>query len=138
PPPMNKTFMRWAIALVALLLLAFAVGRALQARRTAAAELATAASAPLPTLELTAQDVLALTRQELARGIEVSGSIKAVNSAVVKAKLAAELQSVAVREGDAVRAGQVLAQLDTTEFDWRLRQAEQQALAAKTQLEIAQ
>lgn len=136
---MIRHWKRWAVGLLAVLLLALGIARAVQGRRQAqAAALPAASAARVSTLELAATDIVTLTRQPLSRGVEVSGSLKAVNSAVVKAKVAAELKSIAVREGDAVRAGQVLAQLDTTEYDWRLRQAEQQAAAAKAQLEIAQ
>ena len=136
-----RSWKRWAIALVALLVVGLFAARAMQARKAtavAAAAPASAASAATPTLELAAQDIITATRAELARGLDVSGSLKAVNSAMVKARVAAELVSVAVREGDSVRAGQIVAQLDTTEFDWRLRQADQQAIAARTQVDIAQ
>ena len=43
-----------------------------------------------------------------------------------------------VREGDTVQAGALLAQIDPTEYAARLQQAQLQADAAKTQVEIAQ
>ena len=139
-----KSWLRWLPPLLAALLVAALGLRAWQARKTdsptaAAAVAASSASAAAPPrLELAPQDVLTVKRQSLTRGLEVSGSLKAVNSAFVKARQAAELKRLDVREGDSVRAGQVLGQLDATEFDWRLRQADQQALAARAQLEIAQ
>lgn len=139
---MSKHWKRWALALLALALLAAGVQRAMQSRQKAAEQAARAAApaaaAAQPTLDLGPRDLLVASRQELVRALEVSGTLKAVNTAYVKAKVAAELKSLAVREGDSVRAGQVLGQLDTTEFDWRLRQAEQQAAAARAQLDIAQ
>lgn len=138
---MTKHWKRWALALLALALLAAGIQRAMQSRQKAAAAAARAATpaaaASQPTLDLGARDLLTASRQELVRALEVSGTLKAVNTAFVKAKVAAELKSLVVREGDSVRAGQVLGQLDTTEFDWRLRQAEQQAAAAQAQLDIA-
>jgi len=127
---------RWAIGLVVAAVLAAGIGRALLARKDAAAS-ATTGSAPA-TLDLAASDIGIASRAELVTSLAISGSLKAVNSAVVKAKVAAEVREITVREGDRVQAGQTLGRLDDTEFKWRLRQAEDQAASARAQLEIAQ
>jgi RND family efflux transporter MFP subunit len=57
---------------------------------------------------------------------------------VVKARVAGELQELNVREGDRVQAGQVIARIDPSEYQARVRQAQQQADAAKAQVDIAQ
>ena len=140
-----KPWIRWTLALLALLLLVGGGLRWRQARQGAAAAagpaasaVATAASAATPVLELNPQDVLTVRLQPLLQQLEISGSLRAVNGAFVKARVAAELQTLTVREGDRVLAGQAIGRLDATEFDWRLRQAEQQAAAARAQLDIAQ
>jgi RND family efflux transporter MFP subunit len=132
-----KRSAKFAWAAVLLAVLAVGVGRFVTARK-AAAPAAGPATRTSMALELAPTDLLTVRIEELTRTLEVSGSLVAVNSAFVKARVAAEVKSVAVREGDSVRVGQLLAQLDTTEFDWRLRQAEQQAQAARAQLDIAQ
>lgn len=132
-----KRWHKLTLALLLLALVAAGVGRVLGARRAQQAQAATAPKTSAA-LELTANDLLTVQQAELSRTLEVSGSLVAVNSAFVKARVAAEVKSVAVREGDAVRVGQLLAQLDPVEFDMRLRQAEQQAQAARSQVDIAQ
>jgi RND family efflux transporter MFP subunit len=56
----------------------------------------------------------------------------------VKARAAGELQGLTVREGDTVKAGQVIARVDDTEYRARVQQVRQQADAAKAQIDIAQ
>jgi membrane fusion protein, multidrug efflux system len=135
-----KPWLRWLSLSILLVLLVLGGLKWFKGRSaaSAAAPAPAAASAPERRLELAAADVVAVANRPLTRTLEVSGSLKAVSSAFVKARVAAELQSLTVREGDTVRAGQVIGQIDPTEFDWRLRQAEQQAAAARAQHEIAQ
>lgn len=91
-----------------------------------------------PAMLLAATDVVTAQTLVLSQGLAISGQTKAVNSAFVKARVAGELRELQVREGDFVQAGQVIARVDSTEYAARLRQAQQQAQAAKAQVDIAQ
>lgn len=135
-----KKVLRWAVILAVVGALALLALRALQQRKASQAETAAKPATPKVALalELAPSDIVKANRVELARTLDISGGLKAVNSAVLKAKVPAEIKTLTVREGDRVSRGQLLGQLDSTEFDWKLRQAEQTASAAKAQLDIAQ
>ncbi len=89
-------------------------------------------------IELSASDVVEARSMDMVLGLPVSGTLKASQSAMVKARVAGELMDLVVREGDLVKAGQVIARIDPTEYQARERQAKQQADAAQAQVEIAQ
>ena len=133
-----KHKLAWAAALLAVAVLASGAWRAQstrQARQHTLQEQAQRSPAPLT---LQKSELLALIPRHLQLDLPISGVLKARQQAFVKARAAGELQGLQVREGDSVRAGQVLAQIDATENAARLRQAEQQAQAAAAQLAIAQ
>jgi len=134
-----KRWIKWVVALLACVLIAAGVMRALSARQTQRQALASGAGAPdAGWVELAATDVVRAGTRELAQGLAVSGSLKAVNSAVIKARVAGELQALTVREGDFVKAGQVVARIDAGEYQSRQRQAGEQAESAKAQVDVAQ
>ena len=130
---------RWlktALVLLALIAVVALGWRGYAARQTTRQ----AQSAPVkdPVIELSAIDLATAHVVELTSGLPISGALKAVNSAIVKARVPGELQGLTVREGDRVEAGQVIARVESTEYADRVRQAQQQADAAKAQVEIAQ
>ncbi|HET8745299.1 MAG TPA: efflux RND transporter periplasmic adaptor subunit, partial [Ramlibacter sp.] len=129
---------RWRWLLIAFLATVVLLGgwRLISARR--AVQVAPVAQRVEPVVELAATDVIRAGVRELQRGLPISGSLKAVNSAYVKARMPGELQGLTLREGDPVRAGQVVARVDPVEAQARLRQAQQQADAAKAQIDIAE
>ncbi len=127
----------WILSAVVVAAIAVGVARWVKQGQTAKAQV-TALRSATPSIELARTDVFTAQTQAISLGIPVSGAIKASQSALIKARVAGELISLSVREGDSVKAGQVVAQVDPSEFQTRVRQAQQQADAAKAQVSIAQ
>ena len=134
-----KRSWRWALAAGVLALVALGVTRWVINRQAQqkAAVLAQASREAAP-VELAASDLFTAQVITLAQGLPVSGALKAVNSAFVKARVAGELQGLTVREGDFVKAGQIIARIDVSEYAARVRQAQQLASSAKAQTDVAQ
>ena len=134
-----KSWIKWLIAALVIALLAAGITRVLATRKAQQAALAIqTASLATQSIELVDAELVQVRQQTVARSLPIAGTLKALNSALVKARVAGELQGLLVREGDSVKAGQVLAQIDPAEYQARLRQAQQQADASQAQIEIAQ
>jgi RND family efflux transporter MFP subunit len=125
--------------IIALVVIALAGGiwRALSAKRTQQLAASDAAQTQ-GQIEFSQNDVFTAEVREITQGLAVSGTVKALNYAVIKARVAGEVKEIKVREGDSVSAGQVLARIDPLEYQRRFEQAQEQASAAKSQMEIAQ
>ncbi len=128
---------RWVVAGFIVLALLAGVWRAMS-NKQAQQDAASAPTAVQTQIELANSDVMKVGLRDITQGLPVSGTVKAVNFAVIKARVAGELKEVLAREGDAVKAGDVLARIDPTEYQRRWQQAAEQASAAKSQMEIAQ
>jgi multidrug efflux system membrane fusion protein len=134
-----KTWIKWTIAGLVVFLLGAGMVGLLSARKTQQqAQAATSAARTQTVVELAASDVVQAKTRELSQGLALSGPLKAINSAFVKARVAGELQGLSVREGDFVKAGQVVARVDASEYQARVTQAQQQADSAKAQIDIVQ
>lgn len=113
---MRHTFRKW---LIGLIVIAFVVGAyVVYVRRK---------NAPAPTRYVTAN----VERGTLVVSVSGSGQISALNQADVKPKAAGDVASINVREGQAVRPGTILIQLDA-------RDAEQAVRTAQTSIETAE
>jgi RND family efflux transporter MFP subunit len=134
---MKKFNTRWIVIGLIVLAVASGIWRAVSQKQ--AKQAAASALPATPTqIELANSDILTADLREITQGLSVSGTVKALNYAVIKARVAGEVKEILVREGDAVKAGQVLARIDPTEYQRRWTQAQEQAMAAKAQMEIAQ
>jgi len=130
-----KRWIPWTATLVVVALLAAGGLRTVKSRQAARA---VAAAPAAPVLRLLPSDVVRAQLRELPDALPISGTLRAVDSAFVKARVAGELSGLTVREGDPVKAGQVIARVDPTESQSRLRQAQQQASSAQAQVDMAQ
>jgi len=138
-PRSRSAWIKWL--LLALLVLGVGLGlvRALDKRKTQADSARAAAESlkTAPVYTLSASDVVAVQALELTQTVGISGSVEALQTAAIKAKTAGEIQGLAKREGDTVKAGEVVARIDSTEAQARVRQAARQAESAQAQVAIA-
>jgi HlyD family secretion protein len=70
--------------------------------------------------------------------ISVTGSLQSLDDVMLSAKIPGRIVSVFVREGDRVRAGQVVVQQETKDIEAQLRQAEATLRSARARLQQAQ
>ena len=120
------------IAVVVFIVLAVST-LALRGRQTAADAAASARSA-VTVVEFLQDDLYIVEPRSLDRVLPLTGSLAPLTEATVKAKVAGELIAVAVREGESVKQGQMLAKIDLTEVEARVAAREADVAAAKAQL----
>lgn len=75
---------------------------------------------PPSVLELAATDVGRAETRDIRRELPLTGQLRPVHQALVRAKVAGEVMEMRVREGETVKAGQLLARIDASEYQARL------------------
>ncbi len=131
---MRKKRLIWIVLIIAILMAGIAA--AILRKPKDPVLKPTAAAAPA-TIALLASDVADVKRQDLRQIFSVSGTLRASQQAAVKARIGGEVREVLVREGEAVKAGQVLVKIDATEYLARAAQARGALAASRGQLDIA-
>jgi RND family efflux transporter MFP subunit len=89
-------------------------------------------------LELAPADIVAARATRLAHDIAVTGTLAPVRQTVLNARVAGEINAIAVREGQSVTAGQVLLSQDSRDLHARLQQAQASLQSAKAELSLSQ
>jgi RND family efflux transporter MFP subunit len=89
-------------------------------------------------LQFVAGDVVYVERRPLDRWLPVSGTLQAVRQAVVKAKVAGDVEGLTVREGETVRGGQKLARIKSPDLEARLIDRQGALESARAQLALAE
>lgn len=136
-PPRRRGVRRILLSLLLVAALAGA-GVLWQARKSGQAAVNRDAPVPERVLELAAIELTRVTPRRLTETVRLSGSVESVNWTLVKAEVAATLAEVLVREGQAVKRGDVLARFDTRDLAARLAEKESNLVGAKAQLVYAE
>ncbi len=127
--------MRKRLIWIVLLLVVVIGGLLLKPKKTAAPVPAPVAAAAV--LEFLPQEIITVAPLELRQTLALSGALRAVEQVSVKARVGGDVREVLVREGEAVKAGQVLVRMDTSEYQAKVDQARGNLNAARAQLDIA-
>lgn len=92
----------------------------------------------MPSITLAASDVAPVRRETIEEGIAITGDLRPIETVEVRARLEGDLVGLYVREGERVRAGQVLARFEASEQESGHTSAEADEVAAQSELATAQ
>ena len=90
------------------------------------------------TLTVAESDVTVARRSTLVDGVAITGTLRPIETVELRARLEGDLQGVYVREGDFVRAGQILARFESTEQESTAQSAVADRVAAQGELSTAE
>jgi membrane fusion protein, multidrug efflux system len=99
---------------------------------------ASAQPTSVPVIEFAASDLVQPQTRELRLSISITGTLAPRNWTTVKAKVAGDLNTILVREGESVKPGQVLARIDTQDAQARLDEKTADLEGGRAQLALAQ
>jgi membrane fusion protein (multidrug efflux system) len=100
--------------------------------------LASAQPTSAPVIEFAAGDLVQPQTRELRLSISITGTLQPRNWTTVKARVAGDLKTILVREGESVKPGQVLARIDTQDAQARLDEKAADLEGGRAQLALAQ
>lgn len=84
------------------------------------------------------EKISTVAREDMVRSVVATGKIEPVSKIDIKAKASGIIQYLYVDEGDTVRSGQVLLELDRQQLEASLREAEAVVMARKAMVEKAE
>ena len=133
-PAENERGSKAPFVIAALVVIAAVVAWWVMREPTAPPTTETKITAPL---ELAQVDVSVVEPRVVTRLLPLSGSLSPVVQATVKAKVGGEVQTLAVREGQDVRQGDVIAKLDTRNLQAQYDREAAAVDKARADLELA-
>src|SRR5215207_9680095 len=93
---------------------------------------------PAPSITLASTDVATVAPTTIEEGIALTGDLHPIETIDVRARIEGDLQTVYVREGEQVSAGQLLARFEASEQESSRASAEADRAAANAELANAQ
>ena len=93
---------------------------------------------PAPSITLAATDVATVAPMTIEDGVALTGDLHPIETIDVRARIDGDLETVYVRAGEQVRAGQLLARFESSEQESGRASAEADRVAANAELQNAQ
>lgn len=129
---------RVLVTLTALLVLGALAGSVVLRASKNAADASGSSGSAAVTLEFASSDLAYVEPKALTRWLPLSGTLQPVDQTTVKAKVSGEIRQVTVREGEAVRAGQVIVRFDTADLEAKLTDRLGVLESSRAQLALAE